>query len=88
MSNSVVACENGENFKNASGAVDLENWFLNTQADNQVAASQADVINGIYTIYDGTAKDFSGDTFFDNVSFIGAVTESNDWTAGWTVGLE
>ena len=88
MTNSVVACENDENFKNADGAVDLENWFLNTQSGNAVAASQADVVNGIFTIYNGTAKDFSGDTFFDNVTFIGAVEESNDWTAGWTVGLE
>jgi predicted small lipoprotein YifL len=26
-------------------------------------------------------------TFFDSVDFIGAVSESNDWVSGWTVGL-
>ena len=87
MQNSVVACENGENFKNADGAVDLEAWFLG-QTGNAVAENRAAVVNGVYTVTDAAAFDFSGDTFFDNVSFIGAVEEGNDWTAGWTVGLD
>lgn len=87
MTNSVVACENGENFKNSDGAVDLESWFLG-QSDNSVAATQAEVLNGIYSISTTTPKDFSGDAFFDNATFIGAVEEGNDWTAGWAVGLE
>jgi len=29
------------------------------------------------------------DSFFDSVDYIGAMDESNDWTAGWvTIGLE
>lgn len=40
---------------------------------------------------DGSAAppaDLSGDAFFDNTGFIGAVEdEANDWTAGWTVGM-
>ncbi|BDX05295.1 hypothetical protein [Planctobacterium marinum] len=87
MQNSVIACENGENFKNADGAVDLEAWFLG-QDGNSVGENRAAVLNGVYTISDAAAYDFTGDTFFDNVDFIGAVEEGNDWTAGWTVGLE
>jgi hypothetical protein len=26
--------------------------------------------------------------FFEDVDFIGAVKEGQDWTRGWTVGLE
>ena len=34
------------------------------------------------------AADLSGDDFFDNVDFIGAIEdENNDWTSGWTVGM-
>lgn len=87
MQNSVIACENGENFKNADGAIDLEAWFLG-QDGNSVGENRAAVLNGVYTISDAAAYDFTGDTFFDNVDFIGAVEEGNDWTAGWTVGLE
>ncbi len=89
FTNSVIACENDENFKFDAGATDIENWFLNTMAGNAVAATQADVVSGIYSITDAvTPKDWTGDTFFDNVDFVGAVSQDNDWTAGWTVGLE
>jgi len=88
FTNSVMACENGENFKNTATAVNLENWFLNTQTGNAVAADRAAVLNGIFSISTVTPKDFSGETFFDNTDFIGAVKESDNWTAGWTVGLE
>lgn len=86
MTNAVFACENSENFKNADGDVDLEAWFLG-QNGNSIAANRAAVLNGIFTTTDAAARDFTGDTFFDNVDFIGAVEEGNDWTAGWTVGL-
>ncbi|MGO4891797.1 hypothetical protein [Flavobacterium sp. W21_SRS_FM6] len=86
FTHSVVAC--GENFKNDTGAVDLENWFLSVQAGNAVAANSAAVLNGIFSISTVTPKDFSGETFFDNTDFIGAVKEGDNWTAGWTVGLE
>jgi len=91
FTNSVVACENGENFKadTANGAVDLENWFLNTQTGNAVAADRASVLAGIYSSQTSvTPKDWSGDTFFDNTDFVGAVKADADWTAGWTVGLQ
>ncbi|MBT0585291.1 hypothetical protein [Alteromonas oceanisediminis] len=88
FSNSVIACENGENFKFSDGDVNLEDWFLNVQAGNAVEADRAAVLNGIYSISTQTPKDFSGDTFFDNADFVGAVKEDADWTAGWTVGLE
>ena len=36
-----------------------------------------------------TAADFSltelGDTFFDKVSFIGAMDATTDWTTGWAI---
>lgn len=88
FTNSVIACENGENFKNADGATDLEAWFLG-QDSTAVAADRATVLNGIFTIFsDVPAKDFSGDAFFDNVGYIGGVSENSNWTAGWTVGLD
>src|SRR5690606_40783115 len=68
MTNSVFACENGENFNSGAG-VDLETWFLG-QDENSIAAGQADVLNGIYTIDATPARDFTGDTFFDTVDFI------------------
>lgn len=89
FTNSVIACENDENFKNDEGAVDLADWFQNTMTGNAVAATQADVVTGIYSSTDAvTPKDWTGDTFFDTTDFVGAVSAENDWTAGWTVGLE
>jgi hypothetical protein len=98
FNHSVLACENGENFKNGElpdGAthtiVDLETWFTSTMTTNAVAATQSLVLDGIYTSLDAsvtvTPKDWSGDAFFDDVDFIGGVKESDDWTAGWTEGL-
>ena len=39
MENSFMACSNGENFKYGSGDVNLEDWFLNQQSNNQVSTS-------------------------------------------------
>lgn len=92
MTNSIFACENfdgegnAENFKFGADDVDLEAWFL-AQDGNSVEGSRAAVLDGIFTVTDAPARDFTGDTFFDNVNFIGAVEAGNDWTAGWTVGL-
>lgn len=56
---------------------------------NAVVATQAEVVTGIYSSTDAvTPKDWTGDTFFDTTDFVGAVSADNDWTAGWTVGLE
>ncbi|WP_233520555.1 hypothetical protein [Flocculibacter collagenilyticus] len=81
FTHSVVACQNGENFKNID-----ETWFL-SQSKNEVASKQTDVLKGYFTQFAATPKDFGGDKFFDNADFIGAVKEGNDWTVGWTVGL-
>ncbi len=91
ISNSVFACS--ENFKNAKAAdgtilLDAQDWVLNQNTANSTAATQADVLNGIFTIDTTLPKDFSTDTFFDNANHIGAVSADNNWTAGWTVGLE
>ena len=91
ITNSVFACS--ENFKNAkaddgSVLLDAEDWVLNQNADNSTATGMSDVVNGIFTIDTTTPKDFTGNSFFDNANHIGAVSADNDWTAGWTVGLE
>lgn len=89
ITNSVFACS--ENFKDstdsAAAAFDLGAWVTG-QTDNGTAASMTDVLNGVFTIDTTTPKDFTGSSFFDNANHIGAVSQSNDWTAGWTVGLE
>ncbi len=87
MTHSVIAC--AEPFKGDLGnGTTTEQWFL-SQTGNSVAANQAAVLNGIFTIDATTPKDMSAlDSFFDAVDFIGAVEAGNDWTAGWTVGLE
>ena len=41
------------------------------------------VVNGVGSV----GYHWTGDTFFDNTDFVGAVKEGADWTAGWTVGL-
>ena len=87
MTHSVIAC--AEPFKGDLGnGVTVEQWFL-AQEGNSVAANQAAVLNGIFTI-DATAPKAMSEvnSFFEDVDFIGAVKEGSDWTEGWTVGLE
>ncbi|RDV28063.1 hypothetical protein DXV75_03600 [Alteromonas aestuariivivens] len=88
FTNSVIACS--EAFKYDAAGVNLETWFTDAARANAVAAGQADVVDGIFTITDAvTPKDWTGDTFFDVVDYVGAVKDSdNNWTSGWTVGLE
>ncbi|WP_144391952.1 hypothetical protein [Pleionea sediminis] len=89
MENSVVACENGENFKGmATSTLTTEDWFLG-QTGNATAATMADVVNGYTTVSANAARDMNAvDSWFDSVDFVGAVNADNDWTAGWiTVGL-
>ncbi|MBE1299937.1 MAG: hypothetical protein GJ680_08550 [Alteromonadaceae bacterium] len=83
---SVLACS--ENIKN-SGDFDQETWFT-SQANNSLLGADAAVLNGIYTIDATTAVDVNAlNSFFTTTDFIGAVKDAdNDWTAGWTVGLE
>jgi hypothetical protein len=83
---SVLAC--AENIKD-SGDFSQEDWFT-AQAGNSLLDNTATVLNGIYTVDATVATDVSTlDSFFSSVDFIGAVKDAdNDWTAGWTVGLE
>jgi hypothetical protein len=87
IKSSVIACS--ENFKDPSGVdFSVENWWTATLG-NLVASGQTDVVNGIYTIDTTIPTDVSAvDDFFDKTSHIGALSSDNDWTAGWTVGLE
>jgi len=68
--------------------LDTQDWVLNQNSYNSVEAVQNDVVDGIFTIDATTPKDFTGNAFFDNADHIGAVSKGNDWTTGWTVGLE
>ncbi|RHW75121.1 hypothetical protein [Colwellia sp. RSH04] len=91
ISNSVFACS--ENFKSAkadddSVLLDTQDWVLNQNEANSTAASMSDVVDGIFTIDATPAKDFTGHSFFDNANHIGAVSQSNNWTANWTVALD
>ncbi|TPH14219.1 hypothetical protein [Litorilituus lipolyticus] len=91
ISNSVFACS--ENFKNAkaddgSVLLDTQDWVLNQNDANSTATGMSDVVDGIFTIDTTPAKDFTGNSFFDNANHIGAVSRSNDWTANWTVALD
>lgn len=78
---------------------DFFNSFDNNFVDTNPAA--ASVVNGIYT--QSMMMDSSGnaitvlttdvsnentDAFFDMPSHFGAVTAADDWTAGWTLGLQ
>ena len=88
MTNSVIACPTEAVKGTVATGVTTEAWFLN-QTANKLAATQADVLKGIFTIDATPAKDMKTvNSFFDTVNFVGAVSESNNWTAGWAVGLD
>ena len=92
ISNSVMACSNDENFKSdtANGAVDLEDWFLNTQSNNRVLESASLNNDGSPTSGSpllGAGTDPSAiDSFFDTTDYIGAVGDT-DWRQGWAFGF-
>lgn len=84
ITHTVMACENGENFKYAVN-FNYELWFL-SQAGNSVAAGRTEVLDGIYSITKAAAADLSGsDAFFEKTDFIGAVSKKNDWTQDWSL---
>jgi hypothetical protein len=88
---SVLACvENIKDSSTGDETFDVAAWFTTTQSNNSTAADQSAVLSGIYTIDATTPTDVTTlDGFFTTVDFIGAVKDAdNDWTAGWTVGLE
>lgn len=87
MTNSVIGCP--EPFKGSvSATVTVKQWFEG-QAGNKAVATQAEALSGLYTVPGVTeAKDMSTvDSFFTKTSFVGAMDAANDWTKGWTIGL-
>ena len=88
MTNSVIGCPTEAVKGNVATGVTTEAWFLG-QTGNKLAADSSTVLNGIFTIDTNPAKDMKTvDAFFDTVTFTGAVSQSNNWTAGWAVGLD
>ncbi|MDF3124587.1 hypothetical protein [Rheinheimera sp. 1928-s] len=88
MTNSVIACAEATKGDVVPGVTTTEAWFL-AQEGNKLAANQAAVLDGIFTIDTNTPKDMTEvDSFFEAVDFVGAVSEGDDWTAGWAVGLD
>lgn len=94
ITNSVVACANGENFKGTAGSVSTEEWFL-AQSGNMAfegTDSLALDIDG-YTptnnspLIGGGIDASAVDSWFESTTFIGAFDGQNDWTADWTVGV-
>ena len=87
FTNSVIAC-NEPTVGDLGNGTTTEQWFL-AQDGNSLAANQAAVLDGIFTIDATAPKDMTVvDDFFEAVDFIGAVDAANDWTAGWAVGLD
>ncbi|WP_445428571.1 hypothetical protein [Alishewanella sp. HL-SH05] len=88
LTNSVIACPTEATKGTVDSNTTTEQWFLN-QAGNSFASNQAAVLDGIFTIDTTTPKDMTAvSSFFEAVDFIGAVKPGNDWTAGWSVGLD
>jgi hypothetical protein len=97
MQNMVMACTNGENFKNAKAAddsvlLDLEAWFT-AETSNSVSNSILIDDMGIPDensplIADGAGQDVATtqDAWFDSVDYIGALDGADDWRQGWAFG--
>jgi hypothetical protein len=68
-------------------AAAVSGWFLNQAGNTIGSANLADPYNQTSPIYAPRAEIGGGaspaDSFFDSVSFIGAIG-SDDWTTGWT----
>ena len=87
MTNSVIGCP--EPFRGSvSSTVTVKQWFEG-QAGNKAVATQAEALNGLYTVPGvTTARDMAAvDSFFTRTTFVGAMDAANDWTKGWTTGL-
>lgn len=88
MTNSVISCQTEAVKGTVATGVTTEAWFLG-QTGNKVLKDGTAVLNGIFTTDTTAAKDMKTvDSFFDTVNFVGAVSQSNNWTAGWAVGLD
>jgi hypothetical protein len=100
MQNSVMACTNDENFKDAKAAdgsvlLDLESWFT-AETSNSILTSILVDDSGIPDtnsplIAAGAGQDVATtqDAWFDSVDYIGALDTgaSNDWRDGWAFGF-
>jgi hypothetical protein len=103
VKSSVIACEvptsDGTNWATVT-ADSVAQWITNTgtgsypaNTDNVIFGDSANanlqILDGIYTATE--FRDLNGDVFtVDSVNggAIGAVTAGDDWTAGWTFGLD
>ena len=98
MQNVVMACSNGENFKNAKASdgstlLDLEAWFT-AETSNTISTSILLDENGIpdansLLIAADAGQDVANtqNAFFDSVDYIGAFDGSTDWRQGWAFGF-
>ena len=97
MQNMVMACNNGENFKDTkaedkSVLLDLATWFT-AEASNSVSTSILIGESGIPDsgsplIADGAGQDVATtqNAWFDSVDYIGALDGADDWRQGWAFG--
>ena len=98
MQNSVLACSNGENFKNAkaddgSVLLDLAAWF-SAEPTNMISSSILIDENGVPDsnsplIASDAGQDVANtqDGFFDSVDYIGAFDGTTDWRDDWAFGF-
>jgi hypothetical protein len=98
MQNVVMACSNGENFKNAKASdgstlLDLAAWFT-AETSNIISTSILLDENGIpdansLLIAPDAGQDVANtqNAFFDSVDYIGAFDGSTDWRQGWAFGF-
>jgi len=87
MTHSVISCTEATK-GTVSATTSTEQWFLN-QLNNSIFKDGTAVVDGIFTINTTAAKDMKAvDSFFETTNFVGAVSQSNNWTAGWAVGLD
>ena len=96
MTNSVVACADGNNFSDDEGSEGFtQAWFEGQDGNSVVAQDGLGLADNGYQPAEGSVlldggADLSGDeSYFEATDFIGAMDAENDWTEGWiTVGLE
>ncbi len=94
MTNSVVACAEGNNFSDDEGSEGFtQAWFEGQEGNSVVAQDGLGLADNGYQPAEGSVL-LEGsvsidDSFFDATDFIGAMDATTDWTESWvTVGLE
>lgn len=98
MQNVVMACSNGENFKNAkaeNGSVllDLAAWF-SAEPSNSISTSilvdsdgYPDTNSPLIMVNAGQDVSGTQNAFFDSVDYVGAFDGTSDWRDGWAFGF-